>query len=80
MIIVSTTFKNMVVKLVGECFVATHSYVIIHSVSKIYSFVTVCGITYYHVSLLNKRNKFSLVLKHVLLFSICYLLHYLIMN
>ena len=42
MIIVSTTFKNMVVKLV----------------SKIYSFVTVCGITYYHVSLLNKRNKF----------------------
>ena len=38
MIVLINTFKNMVVKFVGGCSVATRSYVIIHSVSKIYSF------------------------------------------
>ena len=40
-----TTFKNMVVKFVGGCSVAPCSYAIIHSMSKIYSFASVCGIT-----------------------------------
>ena len=45
MIILITTFKNMVVKFVSGCSIETHSYVIIHSVSKIYSFTSVYGIT-----------------------------------
>ena len=45
MIVLINTFKNMVVKFVGGCSVATRSYVIIHSVSKIYSFASVCGKT-----------------------------------
>ena len=44
MFVLITTFKNMVVKFVGVCSVATYSYVIIHSMSKIYSFASVCGI------------------------------------
>ena len=38
------TLKNMVVKFVAGCSVARHSYMIIHSVSKIYCFVSVRGI------------------------------------
>ena len=45
MIVLINTFKNMVVKFVGGCSVATRSYMIIHSVSKIYSFACVCGKT-----------------------------------
>ena len=40
-----TTFKDMVVKFIGRCSVATHSYVIIRSVSKFSSFASVCAIT-----------------------------------
>ena len=43
MFLLFTTFKNMVVKFVGGCFVVTCSYVIIHSMPKIYSFASVCG-------------------------------------
>ena len=42
--------KNMVVKFIGRCSLATPSYVIIHSVSKIYNIVSVCGITIARVS------------------------------
>ena len=45
MIVLVNTFKNMVVKFVGGCSLATRSYVIIHSVSKIYSVASVCGKT-----------------------------------
>ena len=45
MIVLINTFKNMVVKFVGGCSVATRSYVITHSVSKIYRFSSVCGKT-----------------------------------
>ena len=45
MFVLITTFKNTVVKSVGGCSVATRSYVIIHSVSKIYSFASVFDIT-----------------------------------
>ena len=45
MFVVVTTFKDTVVKLVGGCSEATQSYVIIHSVCKIYNFVSLCRIT-----------------------------------
>ena len=45
MMVLITTFKKMVVEFVGGCSVATRSYVIIYSVSKIYSFGSACGIT-----------------------------------
>ena len=40
-----TTFNNIVVKFIGGCSLATRSYVLIDSVSKISSFASVCGIT-----------------------------------
>ena len=43
MIVLINTFKNMIVKFVGGCSVATRSYMIIYSVSKMYSFASVCG-------------------------------------
>ena len=60
------TFKNMVVKFVGGCSVATRGYVIIYSVSKIYSFDSACGIT------------IAIVLVYIcqILFSICYSICY----
>ena len=45
MFVLIATFKNMVVKFVGGCSVATCSYMIIHSMSKTYSFASACGIT-----------------------------------
>ena len=45
MIILITTFKNVVAKFVGEYSVARCSYVIIHLVSENYSFAIVCGVT-----------------------------------
>ena len=45
MFVLIATFKNMVVKFVGGCSIATHSYMSIHSMSKIYSFASACGIT-----------------------------------
>ena len=42
-LVLITTFRNMVVKFIGGCFVATRSYVIIHSVSKITVLPVVCG-------------------------------------
>ena len=45
MFILITSFKNMVIKFVGECSVLRCSYVIVHSMSKIYSFASACGIT-----------------------------------
>ena len=42
MLVLITTFKSMVVKFVGGCFVGTRSYVNIYSVSKVYSFTSVC--------------------------------------
>ena len=44
MIILITTFKNVVAKFVGEYSVARCSYVIIHLVSENYSFAIVCGL------------------------------------
>ena len=46
MIVLINTFKNMIVKFVGgNLSVATRSYMIIYSVSKMYSFASVCGKT-----------------------------------
>ena len=45
MFVLINTFKNMVLKFVDGCSVATRSYMIIDSVSKIYSFASGCGIT-----------------------------------
>ena len=45
MFVLIATFKNMVVKFVGGCSVATRSYMIIHSMFKIYNFASGCGIT-----------------------------------
>ena len=50
MIVLITAFKNMVVKFVGGCSVVARSYVIIYSVSKIYSFEIVWGIAIARVS------------------------------
>ena len=43
MLILITTFKKMIVIFVGECSVAP--YVIIHTMSKFYSFASECGNT-----------------------------------
>ena len=40
-----TTFKNMVVKSVGGYSIVTRSDVIIHFMSKIYIFASLCGIS-----------------------------------
>ena len=45
MLVLIATFKNLIVKFVVGCSVATHGYMIIHSMSKIYNFASVCGIT-----------------------------------
>ena len=45
MFVLIITFKSMVVTFVDGCSLATRSHVIIHSVSKIYSFASILGIT-----------------------------------
>ena len=50
MIVLINTLKNIVVKFVDGFSVATRSYVIIHSVSKIYSFASACGKTFARVT------------------------------
>ena len=45
MFVFITAMKNMFVKFIGGFSIVTRSYVIIHSVSKIYSSLSVCGIT-----------------------------------
>ena len=45
MFVLVSTLRIMVVKFVCACFIATRSYVVINSVSEIYSVARVCGIT-----------------------------------
>ena len=44
MFVLIAGFKNIVVRFVGGCSVVTRSYMIFHSMSKIYSFASVCDI------------------------------------
>ena len=44
MFVFITIFKNMVVEFVDGCSIATSSYMITYSVSKVYCFASVCGI------------------------------------
>ena len=60
----------MVVKFVGGCSIVTLSYVIIHSVPKIYSFASVCGITIVRVTWKNLKTSVPLPLIWYLIFQL----------